>query len=327
MYNKHTYLLYTHPPLKMSSTAATASDKNVIRVENVDKYTQQYVDGALVFTLRPECVTELKLQHNNLTELPELPQSLEKLFCYGNALTSLPEQLPPKLTRLSCQYNKLTQLPEKLPETLIILECINNCLTSLPKQLPPGLKTLECNSNALTSLPNQLPPGLEVLDCRDNKLTVLPDLPISLTTFYCGCNQLDKNYPNLGHMAYSSADRVAYVNKRNREMREEQEPPTIVNDDWIRDTTMYATLKPVSCVIKKNNTIVSNLSPTDIDISNISTDVFNYFGINFEGTNSNSLSMGGIIQLVKQNNMSIDIVMTVPKWPNTNKKYRYTYGV
>jgi len=51
-----------------------------------------------------------------LTSLPTLPNTLTKLYCWGNELTSLPE-LPPTLTDLNCEKNQLTSLPE-LPPTL-----------------------------------------------------------------------------------------------------------------------------------------------------------------------------------------------------------------
>ena len=48
----------------------------------------------------------LSLNYLNLTELPELPNSLERLYCYNNNLTELPE-LPNSLKELSCGNNNL----------------------------------------------------------------------------------------------------------------------------------------------------------------------------------------------------------------------------
>ena len=49
----------------------------------------------------------LDCSNNNLTELPELPQSIVILDCENNKLTSLPKELPKSLKKLHCQYNKL----------------------------------------------------------------------------------------------------------------------------------------------------------------------------------------------------------------------------
>lgn len=58
---------------------------------------------------------------NELTYLPNLPNSLQKLYCGSNYLTFLPK-LPEKLTYLYCRKNKLTTLSE-LPNSLQKLYC------------------------------------------------------------------------------------------------------------------------------------------------------------------------------------------------------------
>ncbi len=98
-------------------------------------------------------IIKLYCHGNNLTSLPELPNSLTNLWCYDNNLTSL-AKLPNSLITLSCFGNKLTSLPE-LPNSLINIDCDNNNLTSLP-ELPNSLTTLFCDSNNLTSLPASL---------------------------------------------------------------------------------------------------------------------------------------------------------------------------
>ena len=91
-------------------------------------------------------ITELNYNSQNLSELPELPDTLEILYCHNNNLSELPE-LPDTLETLYCHNNNLSELPE-LPDTLIELSCYNNNLSELP----------------------QLPDTLEILDCEDNKL-------------------------------------------------------------------------------------------------------------------------------------------------------------
>jgi len=73
---------------------------------------------------------------NNLTSLPNLPNTLEELYCYNNSLTSLPN-LPKTLKELWCSNNQLTSLPI-LPDTLKYLVSRNNNMLP-PARLPKNL--------------------------------------------------------------------------------------------------------------------------------------------------------------------------------------------
>ena len=100
--------------------------------------------------------------------------------CYNNQLTSLPP-LPETLEKLDCSNNQLTSLPP-LPETLQELICTNNQLTSLPP-LPETLEILYCSGNFLKSLP-PLPETLEILSYFNNYITLFPDLPWGLRNYW-----------------------------------------------------------------------------------------------------------------------------------------------
>ena len=58
------------------------------------------------YQLFDKVITELNLSNQNLTELPELPDTLEILYCHNNKLTELPE-LPETLEYLECDHNNL----------------------------------------------------------------------------------------------------------------------------------------------------------------------------------------------------------------------------
>ena len=117
-----------------------------------------------------------------------LPNSLLKLNCSYNQLTSLPD-LPNSLLELYCANNRLTSLPN-LPNSLETLDCPNNELTSLP-DLSDLLEYLNCSKNQLTSFTNvQIPNSLRYLYCDNNQLTLFPDLPNSLKDISCVNNQL-----------------------------------------------------------------------------------------------------------------------------------------
>jgi Leucine-rich repeat (LRR) protein len=195
--------------------------------------------------MREAHVEEIRLNSKGLTELPPLPPNLKKLWCNNNSLTKLPETLPATLQELYCYRNKLTALPAKLPDTLVSLLCPTNELTSLPKVLPDTLINLHCNDNKLTTLPSRLPPKLGILYIYNNCLTVLPDLPETLTGFECTANPgLTINYPELYNYK-NVCERVAYVNRRNREMSYE-----IVTEAWLSHVSS-GQIKPITCIIKK----------------------------------------------------------------------------
>jgi len=134
----------------------------------------------------PSTLDTLYCGGNQITNLPNLPNGLHFLWCYYNQLTSLPV-LPGSLIDLSCEGNQLTNLPA-LPGSLIGLICQDNKLTSLPA-LPLGLITLDCSSNQLTSLP-ALPGTLLQLICSHNQLTSISSFPAALTDLFCDSNNI-----------------------------------------------------------------------------------------------------------------------------------------
>jgi Leucine-rich repeat (LRR) protein len=123
----------------------------------------------------------LNLSELGLTELPKIPSDCQKLWCFRNKLTVLPEL--PNCRQLYCGRNQLTILPE-LPNCQI-LNCFGSQTTVLPKL--PNCRELYCGSNKLTVLPKL--DHCQILDCHNNQLTVLPELP-NCQRLCCSYNQL-----------------------------------------------------------------------------------------------------------------------------------------
>ena len=139
-------------------------------------------------------VTEIDVSEKGITFLPDLSRftNLEKLHCYYNSLTCLP-QLPLTLTELDCNFNQLKSLPS-LPPILRFLDCNCNQLTNLPL-LPSTLFDLRCNNNQLISLP-PLPSTIKCLYCEYNQLISMPLLTSTLLYLHCNNNKLI-NLPKL----------------------------------------------------------------------------------------------------------------------------------
>jgi hypothetical protein len=98
----------------------------------------------------PDNAIEFYCRYTNLTLIPELPQSLAKLYCCDNKLLTTLPVLPYKLEGLWCCDNNLIELPE-LPEKLTFLQCESNNLVELP-ELPVKLKELYCSHNNIKYL-------------------------------------------------------------------------------------------------------------------------------------------------------------------------------
>lgn len=83
-------------------------------------------------------LTDLFIDNNSLTELPNLPDNLEFLSCKNNKLTALPK-LPDSLTFLDCTYNNFENIPEVpkgctlifYPQEQDILEIPSNAKNSI----------------------------------------------------------------------------------------------------------------------------------------------------------------------------------------------------
>ncbi len=123
-----------------------------------------------------EHLVVINISNHGLSELPNLPETLEVLNCDNGKLTKLPD-IPKSLKLLDCHSNKLTVIPD-LPDGLCELNCSSNILTDIPK-LPDSLKVFKCSYIDFNNLPNKfkLPNDLEEFECIDCKLknVILPD--------------------------------------------------------------------------------------------------------------------------------------------------------
>lgn len=118
-------------------------------------------------------IIKMYFNRKDLDKLPELPQKLQILECYGNNLTTLPD-LPQGLCELTCRANSLTELPK----------------------LPQSLKKIDCHNNKITTMP-ELPEGLQYLDCSWNRInTIIPFLKCNSSTF----NKINYSYNPIAYI-------------------------------------------------------------------------------------------------------------------------------
>ena len=138
-------------------------------------------------------ITELDVSSSSLTSLQgiEYFESLTRLICYVNSLTSLDVSNNTALTELWCYSNQLTELDLSKNTALMWLVCNDNQLGTLVVSGCSVLTTLYCDSNSLASLDVSKNPTLTTLNCRSNSLASL-DLSnnTALTELQCYENQL-----------------------------------------------------------------------------------------------------------------------------------------
>ncbi|MDD5047178.1 MAG: Ig-like domain-containing protein, partial [Bacteroidales bacterium] len=116
----------------------------------------------------------LDCAYNQLTTLDVSSNpALETLICNSNQLTTLDVSSNPALQTLYFGSNQLTILDVSSNTALESLSCYNNPLTTLDVSSNPALYYLSCYSNQLTTLDVSNNSALLQLRCYSNQLTTL----------------------------------------------------------------------------------------------------------------------------------------------------------
>lgn len=84
--------------------------------------------------LRPLPLRWLRLNENQLTQWPQLPNSIERLYLAHNRITSIATK-PTNLQEADLSYNPITQLPDDFGAGLIRLDLAYTQLKALPQDL------------------------------------------------------------------------------------------------------------------------------------------------------------------------------------------------
>lgn len=185
------------------------------------KNNLQYEDITIYISSLSDNIIDLDLNNLHLTSLPDLSRftNLTRFSCILNEITELPK-LPPSINRLILRCNELTNIDQITELTnLIELDCSNNCLYSLPT-LPPKLIKLDCSENNISSLP-ELPRGLKELICSNNtfnivKLDILPKLSHLYNLECIICNNTNiSSFPEfqLENIEYIDCEDTPFMNE------------------------------------------------------------------------------------------------------------------
>ncbi|OHS98460.1 leucine-rich repeat-containing protein [Tritrichomonas foetus] len=114
------------------------------------------------------------IKHNLITEVPNLPKTLNILILKGNQIAELPEMSVkfPNLAILNLSNNVLKHIP-KLPSTINEFYCQFNHLTSIASSNLPNIKLLNLSDNELTELPKYTFSHLEAYHIYNNKISIV----------------------------------------------------------------------------------------------------------------------------------------------------------
>ncbi len=151
----------------LNITKLNLSAQNIIGILDLSRFTQLKI---------------LICKANKITQIINMPETLEELDCKDNEITSL-DNLPENLNILKCQQNKLTKL-ENLPLNLTVLNCEENKNLESLDYLPSNLNKLCCNMCNIKNL-SCLPANLKALECKNNKDLQIDNLPENLLMLVC----------------------------------------------------------------------------------------------------------------------------------------------
>lgn len=162
--------------------------------DNIDTAdtTSGQKDGRLSKAER-DAVTTISIDNQNCTDLTGIAYfaNLTTLSCEHNGLKELNLEDNESLTKLYCSDNQLTTLDVSKNVKLRILQCANNGMEKLNLGDITQLTSLQCEYNNLTELDVSKNPYLEELQCRENKLRrVVIGNKYRLTGLYLQGNQL-----------------------------------------------------------------------------------------------------------------------------------------
>jgi hypothetical protein len=164
----------------------TAQDEFIGIMENLSKSIKELVinellHGDLDFSYLGErgfkSIETIELREGEITSIKNLPDSLKKLVCSHNLLTTL--EIPRDLEILECENNYLYRLDTKSSQKIKVLHLSNNKLVEL-EHPSRDLEELYLNNNQLKSLELMECHRLRILHVSENTMLLLEKVPESV---------------------------------------------------------------------------------------------------------------------------------------------------
>jgi hypothetical protein len=147
---------------------------NNIEYIHIDKKVYGVLDFSIL-DVNHHNVKHIFIGEGNITEIINLPQSLKKLECSRNLLSSL-LNLPHGIVEINASHNMITNLDLKHLSKLEKLNCSWNRLNSL-SELPDSIIDINVNNNVISEIDLSGLLYLESLDCTYNTGITLKNVP------------------------------------------------------------------------------------------------------------------------------------------------------
>jgi Leucine-rich repeat (LRR) protein len=159
-------------------------------INNKDKIKHLFINDCKIYFLSDlnsmTSLETLDISNNELTELPNLPQSLTELVANNNKLNTVNNIDLPNIIRLDLSHNNLTKLP---PFNSVQKLYINNNNISSMNCKYNNLKELNCSNNSIFQLPEMN--NISILDCSNTKVRQIFDY-MNLTDIVCNNSIITK---------------------------------------------------------------------------------------------------------------------------------------
>lgn len=208
----------------------TAQNELIGIMENISKSTKELsiaevLHGDLDFSYLGErgfkSVETIELGEGEITSIKNLPDSLKKLVCSRNMLTTL--EIPRDLEILECDYNYVSRLDTKSSQKIKVLHLSNNKLVELENP-PRDLEELYLDNNLLKGLNLMGCESLRILHVSENPMLLLEKVPESILEL--------------------KSENSPFVNiDTNRESPVEKEKTNLAKMDFIESLKDYFKLK------------------------------------------------------------------------------------
>jgi hypothetical protein len=149
-------------------------DDTKIEYINIDKKLFGVLDFSIL-NVNHHNVNHIFIGEGNITEILNLPQSLKKLECSNNLLSSL-SNLPQGIVEVNVSHNMITKLDLKQLSKLQKLNCSWNRLNTL-NDIPDSITDINVNNNNIVEIDLSGLDYLESLDCANNTGITLKNVP------------------------------------------------------------------------------------------------------------------------------------------------------
>lgn len=142
----------------------------------------------VVFTFPPNIV-ELTIKRNRIKYLSDLPNTMKIFDCGDNDLTDLPN-MNEGLEKIDFSSNRLTAFPY-FPDSVTLIIGSSNKIKNV-FFLPASLQNLELRDNHISTIACPLPYGLITLDLAENLITDMPILPKNIQEINLNNNRINE---------------------------------------------------------------------------------------------------------------------------------------